>query len=67
MEHGDGGQGAASDGVATPTPMEREVQLLRDANERLRQRCVLDHVGNERLSGKFKETNDDIMGYVVRL
>lgn len=67
LEHGDGGQGAASDGVATPTPMEREVQLLRDANERLRQRCVLDHVGNERLSGKFKETNDDIMGYVVRL
>jgi hypothetical protein len=45
--------------------MKRQLQLLKQANDAVSKRCVLDYVGNEELKGKFKETNNNIMGYVV--
>jgi len=47
------------------TPMEKEVLQLREANSKLIDKCVIDHVGNEKLNGKFRETNNDIMGYLI--
>ena len=45
--------------------MEQQLQLLHQANDAVSKRCVLNYVGNEKLEGKFKETNNNIMGYVV--
>ncbi|XP_057370034.1 galactosylceramide sulfotransferase-like [Daphnia carinata] len=40
-------------------------QLLKNANNELYDLCVLKEVGNEKLSGVFKETNNNIIGYVI--
>lgn len=45
----------------------RQTQLLKEANAELYDYCVLNEVGNEKLSGVFKETNDNILGYVINL
>ncbi|KAI9559298.1 hypothetical protein GHT06_016087 [Daphnia sinensis] len=45
--------------------MKIQTQLLEKANEELYKRCVLQEVGNEKLSGKFKEINNNIMGFVI--
>ena len=45
--------------------VEKEVVVLQEANDQLIKRCVNKTVGNDRLFGKFKETSDDIMGYVI--
>ena len=45
--------------------MKRQLLLLKQANDAVSKRCVLDYVGNEKLKGKFKETNNNIMGYIV--
>ena len=40
-------------------------KLLKEANAQLYEQCVIQEVGNEKLSGVFKETNDNILGYVI--
>lgn len=45
--------------------MENQRRLLKEGNDQLRKFCVIEEVGNENLSGKFKETNNNIMGYVI--
>ena len=45
--------------------MAEQLRLLRQKNEELADRCVINHVGNEQLEGKFKETSNAIMGYVI--
>ena len=45
--------------------MERQLQLLHRANDAVSKRCVLNYVPNEKLQGKFKETNNNIMGYII--
>ncbi|KAK4010372.1 hypothetical protein OUZ56_019518 [Daphnia magna] len=42
--------------------MKTQTQLLEKANKELYKRCVLQEVGNEKLSGKFKEYNNNIIG-----
>lgn len=43
----------------------QQTQLLKGANNELYDLCVLQEVGNEKLTGVFKETNDNIIGYVI--
>jgi hypothetical protein len=45
--------------------MEREKQLLEEANKQLYDTCVVQELGNEKLKGAFKEFNNNIMGFVV--
>jgi hypothetical protein len=45
--------------------MEKEKQLLEEANKQLYDTCVLQELGNEKLDGEFKEYNDNTMGFVV--
>ncbi|KZS14763.1 Uncharacterized protein APZ42_020124 [Daphnia magna] len=45
--------------------MKTQRQLLEKANKELYKRCVLQEVGNEKLSGKFKEYNNNIMGFII--
>lgn len=45
--------------------MAEQLSLLRQKNQELIDRCVINHVGNEQLEGNFKETSNAIMGYVV--
>ena len=45
--------------------MQEEVVHLQEANTNLKNRCVLDFVGNEQLRGAFQETSNDTMGFVV--
>ncbi|XP_046459091.1 galactose-3-O-sulfotransferase 2-like isoform X2 [Daphnia pulex] len=45
--------------------MEREKQLLEEANKKLYGTCVVQELGNEKLSGVFKEYNNNIMGFDV--
>ena len=45
--------------------MKSEVEKLKDANAKLYNLCVVKEVGNEELRGKFKETSDNIVGYVI--
>lgn len=49
-----------------PDRMEEQVRLLRQSNEQLRERCVIQRVGNEKLRGKFLETHNDTFGYLIR-
>ncbi|XP_057374784.1 galactosylceramide sulfotransferase-like [Daphnia carinata] len=49
-----------------PDRMEEQVRLLRQFNLRLRERCVIQRVGNEKLQGKFLETHNDTFGYLIR-
>lgn len=46
--------------------MEEQVRLLRHYNQQLRERCVIQRVGNEKLRGKFLETHNDTFGYLIR-
>ena len=48
-----------------PNWMNEQVRQLQDLNYKLKERCVIEQVGNEKLSGKFKETSNNIMGYFV--
>ena len=48
------------------TPMDMEVTKLRQAVAQLNNKCVVDRVGNEKLTGKFHEFSNDIMGYKVK-
>uniref|UniRef100_A0A0P5S7U3 Galactose-3-o-sulfotransferase n=1 Tax=Daphnia magna TaxID=35525 RepID=A0A0P5S7U3_9CRUS len=43
----------------------QHAQLLKSANNELYDLCVLQEVGNEKLSGVFKETSNNIIGYVI--
>jgi hypothetical protein len=45
--------------------MERERQLLEEANKQLYDTCVIQELGNEKLKGIFKEYNNNIMGFDV--
>jgi hypothetical protein len=45
--------------------IERERQLLEEANKKLYGTCVVQELGNEKLSGVFKEYNNNIMGFDV--
>ncbi|EFX73028.1 hypothetical protein DAPPUDRAFT_110202 [Daphnia pulex] len=45
--------------------MEREKQLLEEANKQLYDTCVIQELGNENLKGIFKEYNNNIMGFDV--
>ncbi|XP_059351555.1 galactosylceramide sulfotransferase-like [Daphnia carinata] len=47
------------------SPMKIETQLLRKANKELYKRCVLQEVANEKLTGKFKEHNNNIVGFII--
>jgi hypothetical protein len=43
-----------------------QTQLLKEANMQLYDMCVLKEDGNERLTGQFKENNDNIIGYIIK-
>ena len=45
--------------------MAEQLNLLHQKNQELVDRCVINYVGNEKLHGKFKETSNAIMGYVI--
>lgn len=45
--------------------MSEQVKRLRALNKQLHDRCVVARVGNDLLSGKFRETNDDTLGYMI--
>ena len=45
--------------------VQKQMALLKESNRQLYNTCVLEEVGNEKLEGKFKETNDNIIGYVI--
>jgi galactose-3-O-sulfotransferase 2 len=48
------------------TPMDIEVTKLRQAVAELNNKCVVDQVGNEKLTGKFHEFSNDVIGYEVK-
>lgn len=48
-----------------PNWMEEQVRILRQLNSQVKERCVIERVGNEKLKGKFLETSDSIMGYLI--
>ncbi|EFX80928.1 hypothetical protein DAPPUDRAFT_303767 [Daphnia pulex] len=45
--------------------VKHQTKMLKEANRELYDLCVVQEVGNEKLSGVFKETNDNVMGYVI--
>jgi hypothetical protein len=45
--------------------MEREKQLLVEANKQLYNTCVIQELGNENLKGVFQDYNNNIMGFDV--
>jgi galactose-3-O-sulfotransferase 2 len=45
--------------------MEREKQLLEEANKQLYNTCVIQELGNENLKGVFQDYNNNIMGFDV--
>jgi hypothetical protein len=45
--------------------MAHQLSLLRQKNQELVDRCVINHVGNEKLEGNFKDSNNNVMGYIV--
>lgn len=47
--------------------LENQLKLLQQLNNDLKSRCVIQRVGNEKLKGKFLETNNNIMGYLIHL
>lgn len=48
-----------------PDWMEEQMQILRRLNSQVVERCVIERVGNEKLKGKFLETSNSIMGYLI--
>ena len=48
-----------------PNWMNEQIRMLRDLNSKLNDRCVIEQVGNEKLSGKFLESSNNIMGYLI--
>ena len=46
--------------------MKEKIQDLRGLNRNLKSQCVIEQVGNEKLTGKLYETSNSIMGYLVR-
>lgn len=54
-----------NDGCSFTPAMQEEVAWLKEADANLKSRCVIDQVGNEKLRGKYQETSNDIMGYVI--
>lgn len=46
--------------------MDTQLSLLKEKNDKLAQHCVVQPVGNDRLSGKFRDPfTNDIMGYAI--
>ena len=46
--------------------MERQVRLLQQANDKVKQQCVVQsQVDNENLKGKFHLSNNAVTGYVI--
>lgn len=45
--------------------MKHEKKLLEEANKQLYYACVLQELGNEKLTGVFREFNNNIMGFVI--
>lgn len=45
--------------------MEKQIKILRQLNDDLKSRCVIERVGNEKLNGSLKESSNIIMGYRI--
>ena len=46
--------------------MKDQLRLLKDAKNKLKQRCVIQQVGNDKLFGEFYDpSTNDIMGYAI--
>jgi hypothetical protein len=46
--------------------MDNQMGLLKRFNSKLKEECVIQHVGNEELMGKFRDPfSNKIMGYVI--
>ncbi|XP_032798776.2 galactosylceramide sulfotransferase [Daphnia magna] len=48
-----------------PDWIEEQMRILRRLNSQVVERCVIERVGNEKLKGKFLETSNSIMGYLI--
>ena len=47
--------------------MKDQLRLLKDAKNKLKQRCVIQQVGNDKLFGEFYDpSTNDIMGYAIK-
>jgi hypothetical protein len=47
--------------------MEKQLRLLQQANEKVKEDCVIQQVGNDKLKGKFHEFSNFVMGYVLNM
>jgi hypothetical protein len=47
--------------------MEKQLRLLQQANEKVKEDCVIQQVGNDKLKGKFHEFSNFVMGYVLNV
>lgn len=46
--------------------MSKQLRLLKEANKKVKNECIIQHVGNEELMGKFRDAfSNNIMGYVI--
>lgn len=52
-------------GLFSQSYVQTETQVFKDANLQLYDRCVIREVGNEKLKGDFKWSNNNWMGYVI--
>jgi hypothetical protein len=54
-----------SDPFGLDGPMKREKELLEEVNKQLYDTCVIEELGNEKLTGEFKDPNSNIMGFAI--
>ena len=47
--------------------MEKELRLLQKANDKVKEDCVIQKIGNDKLKGKFHEFSNSVMGYVLNV
>lgn len=47
--------------------MEKQLRLLQQANDKVKEDCVIQKVGNDKLKGKFHEFSNFVMGYVLNV
>ena len=47
--------------------MEKELRLLQQANDKVKEDCVIQKIGNDKLKGKFHEFSNAVMGYVLNV
>ena len=47
--------------------MEKELRLLQEVNDKVKEDCVIQKIGNDKLKGKFHEFSNSVMGYVLNL